>query len=194
MFLDTAFYFLYRLINPFFQLLRGEGPLAVWKADGFAGFLFWYKVVSGSVIILLVCGLVYVAYRMILLGGEIKEKELVARQEDTETSGLSSGAVRWSHITEKLQSESEADWKVAIIEADAILEDIVSTMNVAGASLGDKLKNIEKSDFLTLESAWEAHKVRNRIAHDVDGVPLSRREAVRILGLYENVLREFKYI
>lgn len=194
MFLETIFYFLYQIIKSLSELVRGEGSLAFWRVDAFVPILMWYKIFAGVAIVLLLGAVIYVSYRMIMLGNEIEKKEFDARNRVTIAPNLSSGAQRWARITEKLNSENEADWKVAILEADAILEDIVGTMDVTGASMGDKLKNIEKSDFLTLESAWEAHKARNRIAHDEVGVPLSRREATRVLLLYEQVFREFKYL
>jgi len=194
MFLETIFYSLYKIISSFTGLLTGQGPLAFWKTASFSHFIFWYKIFAGIVIATLFCGLAYVAYRMILLGNEVKKREGDAKRGVIVKKGLSAGAQRWTQIMEKLNSESEADWKVAILEADAILEEIVGTMNLMGTSIGDKLKSVEPSDFLTLESAWEAHKARNRIAHDVSGVPLSHREAQRILVLYEKVLREFEYL
>jgi len=194
MFLETIFYSLYKIISSFTGLLTGQGPLAFWKTASFSPFIFWYKIFAGIVIATLFCGLAYVAYRMILLGNEVKKREGDAKRGVIVKKGLSAGAQRWTQIMEKLNSESEADWKVAILEADAILEEIVGTMNLMGTSIGDKLKSVEPSDFLTLESAWEAHKARNRIAHDVSGVPLSHREAQRILVLYEKVLREFEYL
>ena len=101
---------------------------------------------------------------------------------------------RWQFIQDKLSSSNESDWRMAIIEADSILGEIVGTMNLPGASLGDKLKVVEKSDFVSLDDAWEAHKARNRIAHDGSALPLSEREARRIVGLYERVFKEFDYL
>ncbi len=192
--IDTLFYLLYRLIHSFTGLITGEGPLAFWKTETFATVLWWYKLFAGIVSTILFCALVYVAYKMITLSMKVKEGEGNVLEQTKTTHALSPGEERWVRITEKLNSEREADWKLAILEADAILEDIVGTMGLPGMSMGDKLKNVERSDFLTLESAWEAHKARNRIAHDTDGVPLSHREAQRIIALYENVFREFKYL
>ena len=192
--IETLFYVLYRLVHPIIAVLTGEGPLAFWKTESFAPLLTWYKVFAGIISALLFCGLVYVAYRMIIVGTEVSQRERDAKKGAKRESSVSIETQRWARIMEKINSENEADWKVAILEADAILEDIVGTMNLAGLSMGDKLKNVEPSDFLTLESAWEAHKTRNAIAHDIDGVPLSRREAQRVIALYEKVLREFKYL
>ncbi len=100
---------------------------------------------------------------------------------------------RWSKIMSALDSENPADWKQAIIEADILLDEMVKAMNQPGENLGERLKAIEPGDFLNLDAAWEAHKIRNQIAHDGAFV-LTRREAGRVLGLYEQAFREFDFI
>lgn len=100
---------------------------------------------------------------------------------------------RWMNIQSLIQSYNSNDWKQAIIEADVILDEMLNRMGYSGESLGDKLKKIEPSDFITLNQAWEAHKFRNRIAHGNNFV-LSRDEVQRVIGLYEEVFNEFFYI
>ncbi len=101
---------------------------------------------------------------------------------------------KWERVIDHLESENPNDWKIAIIEADSILNELVDSMGYNGASLGEKLKAIEQSDFTTLNNAWEAHKVRNAIAHEGSNFQLNDREARRVIALYESVFREFKYI
>jgi hypothetical protein len=99
----------------------------------------------------------------------------------------------WEKIIGYLNSENQADWKLAILEADTILDSLVQKMGYRGENLGERLKQVESSDFLTLNDAWEAHKIRNAIAHEA-GYDLSHREAKRVLKLFENVFKEFEYI
>ncbi len=101
---------------------------------------------------------------------------------------------RWEVVEEHVRSDRPADWRHAIIEADTILEEMVKKMGYEGESLGERLKAVEPSDFTSIQSAWEAHKVRNQIAHEGSGFKLSHREAKRIIGLYEQVFKEFEYI
>ncbi len=101
---------------------------------------------------------------------------------------------KWERIQKHMVSDKENDWKIAIIEADAILEEMMDKMGYHGENLGAKLKAVEPSDFTTIDNAWEAHKVRNEIAHGGAEFRLSEREARRIIALYESVFREFKYI
>ena len=100
---------------------------------------------------------------------------------------------RWFDIVQKIDSENPSDWNVAIIEADKILEEMTKKMGYAGDNLGERLKNVERSDFLTLDQAWQAHKIRNSIAHESDFV-LTKREAQKTLRLFEEVFKEFGYI
>ena len=100
---------------------------------------------------------------------------------------------KWDGVMEAIESDSPAEWKVAIIKADTMLEDMVRAMGYDGANLGERLKIIERGDFQTLGDAWEAHKVRNRIAHESDFV-LTRREVTRTIARYEKVFKEFHYI
>lgn len=99
----------------------------------------------------------------------------------------------WQEILEALDSENVNDWKLAIIKADTLLDGLTVRMNVVGENLGERLKNIAKGDLNNLDEAWEAHKVRNQIAHDNDFV-LSKYETRRVISLYERVFRELGYI
>lgn len=100
---------------------------------------------------------------------------------------------KWEKIIKLSESENSSDWRLAIIEADIILDELLEKLQLPGETMGEKLKAVEKSDFLTIESAWEAHKARNMIAHEGDFI-LSQRETRRIISLYEAVFKEFYLI
>lgn len=100
---------------------------------------------------------------------------------------------RWENLLKYLESDNPSEWKLAIIEADTLLDEMVAKLGYEGSNLGERLQVIEPSDFLTLQEAWDAHKVRNRIAHEAN-YQLTKREARRVIGLYEKVFREFHFI
>jgi hypothetical protein len=99
----------------------------------------------------------------------------------------------WEKIVKLIGSDNPNDWKLAVIEADKMLEVVVGTFDVPGDNMGDKLKNIEKGDFGNLEEAWQAHKIRNRIAHE-QNFHLSQRDARVAIDNFEKVFREFDFI
>ncbi|MBP9763664.1 MAG: hypothetical protein KBD10_02875 [Candidatus Pacebacteria bacterium] len=101
---------------------------------------------------------------------------------------------RWIRVQNLIQSHTSSDWRQAIIEADILLDEMLTRMNYEGDSIGDKLKQIEESDFITLNKAWEAHKIRNHIAHRGGDFTFSKSEAERVINLYRQVFEEFYYI
>ena len=101
---------------------------------------------------------------------------------------------RWTHIQSLAEGNSPSGWREAIIEADIMLDDILTRQGYIGDGVGDKLKSVEPSDFNTLEDAWEAHKVRNQIAHQGSTFDLSETVARRTIARFENVFREFEAI
>jgi cbb3-type cytochrome oxidase subunit 3 len=101
---------------------------------------------------------------------------------------------KWERVLAHIASENPSDWRLAILECDVILEEMAEVMGYRGENLGEKLKNVERSDFTKIDQAWEAHKVRNMIAHEGSDFLISEREARRVVGLYQQVFEEFKYI
>lgn len=101
---------------------------------------------------------------------------------------------RWRRVEEHIDSDHPSDWRLAIIEADVMLNELLDNLQLPGDTMGDKLKAVEKSDFLTIESAWEAHKIRNQVAHEGSEFLLNHHEAKRIISLYTQVFKEFHMI
>ena len=90
----------------------------------------------------------------------------------------------------KLKSKNESDYKVAIIEADNIIDDLIARMNYAGENMTERLDNITPGQIENIEDLRKAHDTRNRIIHDESFV-LTKKEAEKTLGYYEDFLRFF---
>lgn len=88
-----------------------------------------------------------------------------------------------------MSSTSEALWRIGIMEADNLLLETLREKGYRGEGLGEMLKT---ASFKTIDLAWDAHKIRNRIAHEGSDFELTEREAKRAFTLYESVLRELK--
>lgn len=101
---------------------------------------------------------------------------------------------KWLKIVAHANSENPSEWRVAIIEADIMLEELLRASGYHGESIGDMLKSVEVGDMVTLDAAWEAHKVRNRIAHSGTDFDLTDRETRRVISLFEAVFKEFEII
>lgn len=90
-----------------------------------------------------------------------------------------------------MSSTSEALWRIGIMEADNLLLEVLRNKGYKGDGVGEMLKT---ASFKTIDLAWDAHKIRNRIAHEGSDFELTEREAKRGFVLYESVLRELKVI
>lgn len=97
---------------------------------------------------------------------------------------------RWAHVRELVERPHESDWRQAIIEADIMLDDLLSQLGYPGQSVGEKLKAVNPARFTTLQYAWDAHKVRNEIAHSGSSFELTEHTAHRTIAMYEMVMRE----
>jgi hypothetical protein len=101
---------------------------------------------------------------------------------------------RWKKVLDYLFSANENDWKLAVIEADSMLSDLLTQLGFKGENIGDKLKQANRDTFRSLTAAWEVHNIRNKIAHEGASFELSLHEAKRVIALYEQIFQEFGYI
>lgn len=113
---------------------------------------------------------------------------------DIEAEEVKEHDVQWEVVRNHLTSDNPAEWRIAVLEADAMLEDAIERVGATGDTLGEKLKSLDKSSFQSLNMAWDAHKVRNMIAHEGMNFQLTQREAKRVIDLFEQALKELKYI
>lgn len=172
---------------------------------GFLGFLEFFAS------ILVIIGITVILYSMVRLS-EIKQEDAkkaakakaAATQsapsisssgiDDINLPGATAGPIArnetWENIRSKLLSDSPSDWRLAIIEADIYLDRLLDAKGYTGDTIGDKLKNLSDGRLPSLQVAWEAHKVRNRIAHDGAQFVLTMPEARRVLSQYETVFRD----
>ena len=101
---------------------------------------------------------------------------------------------RWGVTLSYLFSQHASDWKLSIIEADSMLEEMMEQLGFRGENLGEKLKNATQENFPSLSTAWEVHTIRNRIAHEGLAFEFSQHEAKRVIALYEQIFHTYGYI
>lgn len=114
--------------------------------------------------------------------------------ESAEIEKRARNAERWSAVLDSVASSSESEWRLAILEADIVLDDMLKEMGALGDTVADRLKSVNEHTIPSIQKAWEAHLVRNRIAHDGANYALSQHEARRIIGLFETVLKEGRFL
>lgn len=91
-------------------------------------------------------------------------------------------ARKWSTI-QIMASGNGSQLRDAVSEADKLLDYAMKQSGFSGQTMGERLKYNGKR-FSNLNAIWNAHKLRNALAHeaDFDLVPSQAREAVNDLG------------
>ncbi len=125
---------------------------------------------------------------------ELRETEAKKMYPEVVVEEKAPGNPQWERVLTHTDSPNENDWRLAILEADIMLGDLLEKLSLPGDSIGDRLKAVEKGSFKTIDNAWEAHKIRNQIAHEGIAFTLNQREAKRVIELYQSVFTEFKVI
>ncbi len=155
----------------------------------------WGVWVALSVLIslLLAAGIIYCFVR-ILQVRHTERQRMLAAAHTVSAKDVSKTQLRWNRILEHIASERHQDWRLAILEADIMLNELLDVLGYRGETMADKMKTVARGDFKTIDIAWEAHKVRNTVAHQGTLQELSGRDARHVIGLYQQVFREFRFI
>ncbi len=152
---------------------------------------FHLKTVSIVVSIILAIAIIIVVCKIIRL----RKKKIIAYFDFLSEEELPEKRVaRWNEIKRHLDGDNPIEWKMAIIEADSLIDDIMKRIGYEGKTLAERLKTIESSDFENLQNIWEAHKIRNRIVHEPGKMELDRATAQGAVEKYEKALKELKYL
>jgi hypothetical protein len=103
-------------------------------------------------------------------------------------------SMRWGSVLEHISSINPGDWKLAILEADSMLEDMLEQLGFVGENLGEKLKAVNMEKYPSLKTAWDVHIIRNKIAHEGLQFELQEQEAKRAIAVYKQIFTDFRYI
>ena len=71
----------------------------------------------------------------------------------------------WKQIRRRLQKIDEAQYKLAIIEADKLLDEVLKLSGFKGETMADRLKQLNPSQPSNLEDVWQVHKLPQEFLH-----------------------------
>jgi|RhisoiCoNPM_1038542.scaffolds.fasta_scaffold00211_3 hypothetical protein len=96
--------------------------------------------------------------------------------------GMDRGAIkaRWDEIERMAAAGGEMNLKMAVMEADKLLDHALKAMAIPGMTLGERLK-FAAYKFPKIRNVWNAHRLRNQLAHESSYYldPSYARKAVR---------------
>lgn len=96
---------------------------------------------------------------------------------------------KWAHILTEAKAGDSKTLNLAIIKADSLVDAVLKEEGCPGEDMGERMKTFHKDDFECIDKLWEAHKVRNELAHNPN-FKIEEKEARRILDLYHESMEE----
>lgn len=101
---------------------------------------------------------------------------------------------QWEKVLERLKTGNMSQYKVAIIEADAIADKFLAGIGYEGANMSERLAQIrpEQLDYYT-DELNRVHQIRNRVVHEADFV-VSKELAEETIAVYEKFLRYLEFL
>ncbi|HAE36622.1 MAG: hypothetical protein UR85_C0004G0040 [Candidatus Nomurabacteria bacterium GW2011_GWF2_35_66] len=94
---------------------------------------------------------------------------------------------KWKYILTLIESPNESDWRIAVMESDSLLEESFKERGLIGSTMSDLLEEAKLNGYPGIQGAWDAHLIRNKIAHEGLDYPFTQIEARRVVKLYQNV-------
>lgn len=179
------------VITPLSDLISQSG---FFSFDSIASFInsVWLAYVIFAYILSILFLVIYVYGSIGKKQIEDLENELRERKERLYQEHFNSAPKnkRVEDMLEHSNSDNPTDWKLAIIEADIILDELLKEAGYGGISLGERLRSISPTQLESLDDAWQAHKVRNQIAHGGADFILTQRLAQDTIKQYRRVFYE----
>ena len=135
--------------------------------------------------------IIHIAYLLFKIGevkgnlslyAEAMGRKKVQVQKEIFTAG-------WSAIIQRMNTMREAEYKMAIIEADKLFDELLKNMGYKGKDMGERLQQITPEHLSNISAIWKSHKVRNFISHDTQ-YHLTFSEAQWVIKNYEDAFIE----
>ncbi len=100
---------------------------------------------------------------------------------------------KWKKIEKRLESPIEADWKLAILEADDLLKESLSYVGYPGETVEEKLEKMPEDTISNLEELKKVRKIKEDIIEDPN-FKLTQEQASQVLKAYQKALSDLQVI
>ena len=96
---------------------------------------------------------------------------------------------QWEKIKKRVESGAESDYKLAIIDADDFLVEVLDNRGYDGKDFEEIIGKAGRLIAPILKDVLSAHELRNSIVYNPD-YKLSADEAKKVLDIYESVVKD----
>lgn len=99
----------------------------------------------------------------------------------------------WKKIMKRLETGLESEYKLAIIEADVMLEQVLERMGHIEPTIEEKINKVTPSDIPSVNELKVTREIRNDVIHDPD-YDLSQEKSKEVLSVYEKAFKELNIL
>lgn len=113
----------------------------------------------------IIIGVIFVAVALgvvVMLIGKITNFFASRKFDYSDREGMRK---RWDEIEAMVDAGGEMNRKMAVLEADKLLDQALKSLAMPGMTLGERLK-FAAYKYPDLRDVWWAHKVRNQLSHE----------------------------
>lgn len=153
----------------------------------FPSIIFIFKIIS-AILSLFFLASIIILTRKIIKQNKISAEALVDAQTVTPEAEIIQ-IEKWQKLLSMVRSEDENARKMAIIEADQALDSLLIKKGFKGADMGERLKQLSENELSILDAVWQAHKIRNQIAHEFN-FRIGSRQAEEVVKVYQKAIDE----
>ncbi len=93
---------------------------------------------------------------------------------------------RWEDL-ERMSTQGVMGAKLAVIEADKLLDQVLRSLTMPGTTLGERLKSAVYK-YPNIQRVWGAHRLRNQLVHDTS-FEMGGRQARQALDDFKAALK-----
>lgn len=124
----------------------------------------------------------------VVLVGVVTLAIVVLTRKSTPQLDVEKYRLKWLGIEKQLSADDVSACQMAVMNADKLLDQALKDRGTAGQTMGERMKAATNS-WSDANSVWQAHKLRNQIAHEPD-VRVSYNDARRALAGFKRALKD----
>lgn len=99
----------------------------------------------------------------------------------------------WKKILKRMQSKDMTKWKVAILEADAIFDEILKMSGYRGNDVHERFKQLTPTAISNYDKIIIAHQIRDRVRQEADFI-INQPDALAVIRIYGQAFKELGLI
>jgi hypothetical protein len=151
-------------------------------SNSFLNFLYIFKIIVFISLPILIIGIIYLTRKLKIISKKIENIKNWFGINPFLTSS-SKSLRQWEEIDNLLEETYQSSWKLAIIKADALIQNFLKQLGHQGEKFDELMESLKRRGYHHLEILEGAHQVGEEILNNKD-FSISQEEAKNIIKVY----------